>query len=277
MIIQIVRDNFTIPTWLMMGALIQGLLCLLPYRNSALVAPVVLVLTYQIVRTVLISFGVLHNPYMDGVIDGRTVPVFATEKGTREKPADQGVCAIMLAVRSNSPLGMFAPGFKEVGDYFQTMSAELDKQATALGYMGQSQWLSAGDRGVSSEYMSMVYFESSEKLHEYAHGPLHTDAMEWWQRTAKQHKHIAIMHEVFAAPKNSWEGVYINYHPTGLGAARKEATVDGKQVWINPLVKGNGRLTYSKGRMGKPFGNGEWNAFEKTLEEDEKEGLPLNN
>lgn len=195
----------------MLGALLQGLLCLLPYRNIALVAPVILVLTFQTALAVLRAFGVLPNPYMDGVIDGRTVPVYPTEKGTYDKPADKQVCAIVLAVRSNSPLGMLAPGFKEVGDYFTDMCLELDKNPVAHGFLGNSAWLSAGDRGVSSEFMSIVYFDSSDSLHAYAHGPLHTKAMEWWQRTAKEHKHIGIMHEVFAAPKNSWEGIYLNY------------------------------------------------------------------
>ena len=207
---------------------------------------------------------------MDGVIDGRTVPVYPDENGNYEKPADTQVCAIVLAVRSNSPLGMFADGFKEVGDYFESMSKEMDRDPTLHGYLGQSSWLSAADRGVSSEFMSIVYFNSPESLHNYAHGPLHTKAMEWWQRTAEKHKHIGIMHEVFAAPKNSWEGIYVNYHTTGMGATLKEATVDGKKVWMNPLVQAKGQLRYSKGRMGRPFGEKEWMAFENTLSDDKQ-------
>lgn len=253
----------------MLGALIQGLVSLLPYRNITLIMPVVLFLTYKATRSLLMVAGLIKNPLMDGVILGRTAPVFADEQGNHEKAADIGVCAIMLAVRSNHPLGILGSGFKEVGDYFMRMTEELDKDATKHGYLGSSSWLSAADRCVSSEFMSIIYFESSEALHAYAHGPLHTDAMEWWQRTLKQHSHIAIMHEVFNAPKNSWEGVYINYHPTGLAATFKQTTIDdgqgGKQkVWSSPLVEGKGQLRYSKGRMGKGFGETEWPAYEKT-------------
>lgn len=262
---QILRDNFSIPTWLLIGALLQGLLAFLPYRNIALVAPVVTAISFLILRTILMTLGYLRNPYMDGVIDGRTVPVFPDEDGNYEKPADSQVCAIMLAVRSNHPIGMFAPGFKEVGDYFQGMSKELDSDPTITGYLGQSSWLSAADRGVSSEFMSIVYFNSIESLHAYAHGPLHTKAMEWWQRTAQQHKHIGLMHEVFSAPKNSWEGIYVNYHLTGLGATRKEVDLDGQKVWMNPLVQAKGKLRYSKGRMGRPFGDKEWTAFDDAM------------
>ena len=204
---------------------------------------------------------------MDGVINGRTVPVYPDNEGNYEKPAGAEVCAIMLAVRSNHPLGILGDGFKDVGDYFTAMSKELDSDPTIHGYLGQSAWISAADRGVSSEFMSMIYFDSVESLHTYAHGPLHTSAMEWWARTAQKHKHIGIMHEVYAIPKNSWEGVYMNYHPTGMGATVKEATVDGKKVWLNPLVEAKGKLRYSKGRMGRPFGEKEWIAFDNTLPE----------
>lgn len=77
---------------------------------------------------------------------------------------------------------------------------------------------------------------------------------------------MGIMHEVFAAPRHASEGVYVNYHPTGLGATFTEATVKGEKLWMSPLVKGKGPLTYSKGRMGKKFDLGsEWEAFEGTL------------
>lgn len=230
----------------MLGAFIQGLLCLLPYRNIALVAPVCLALVFSIARTLLQAAGILRNPYMDGVIDGRTAVVFPNETGSYEKAGDRQLCTIMLAVRSNHPLGMFADGFKEVGDYFESLCAELDKNASSLGFLGNSSWLYAGERGVSSEFMSIVYFDSPESLHAYAHGPLHTEAMEWWQKTEKKHKHIGIMHEVYASPRTGWEGIYVNYHPTGIGATALEAEVGGKKAWMNPLVQVKGPLRYSK-------------------------------
>ena len=208
---------------------------------------------------------------MDDVIDGRTVPIFPDENGNRDKPGEEQICAIILAQRSNHPLGIFADGYKDVGMYFSKMLAKLEKESTAHGYRGASSWIAAGDRGVSSENMTIIYFDSLESLHAFAHGPLHTEAMEWWAKTVHKLPHIGIMHEVFAVPKNSWEGIYMNYHPTGLGATRKEVSVGGEKGWMNPLVKGKGRLTYSKGRMGRPYSNEkEWVAFENTLGADDK-------
>lgn len=193
---QLVKDNFALSTWLLIGALIQWSISLLPYRNITLITPVLLFLAYKLGRTLLMIFGLIPNTYMDGVIPGRTAIVMPGEKGTQDTEADTSVCAIVLGVRSNSPLGMFAPGYKVLGDYFKAMITQLDETATPSGYLGSSAWLSAADRGVSSELMSIVYFENEEKLHQFAHGPLHTEVMEWWHKTAKEHEHIGIMHEV---------------------------------------------------------------------------------
>lgn len=45
----------------------------------------------------------------------------------------------------------------------------------------------------------------------------------------------------------------------GLGSASKEVTdASGRKTWVNPLVKAKGKLLYSKGRMGRAFGDKEW-------------------
>jgi hypothetical protein len=145
----------------------------------------------------------------------RTVPVYPNEKGTYEKAGDTTVCAILLGVVSNHPLGMLGPGFQEVGDRFEAMVKEMSADATQHGFLGSSAWLNASHRTSSNEFMSILYFVDEDALHAYAHGPMHTKTMEWWHETESKHKHVGIMHEVFACPKKSWEGVYLNYHPTG--------------------------------------------------------------
>ncbi len=265
---QTLRDNFTIPTWLMFGALLQGLLSFLPYRNIMLVAPVALIILYKSAVALLQTFGLLKNPYMDGVIPQRTAILYANAHNQHSTPGGDEVCAILLASRSNHPLGMFAPGFKEVGERFTWMTKEMEKSPTEHGFLGASTWINSGDRGYSSEVMVIIYFESMHHLHTYAHGTRHTETMQWWQANADKLKHVGIMHEVFAAPKHSWEGIYVNYHPTGLGATFKEVEVDGVKKWASPLVEGKGKLTYSKGRMGRKFDEEkEWTAFEKTMGE----------
>ena len=265
-----IRDQFSIPVWLMLGALLQGLFSFLPYRNLLLVAPVALILTYKLLTALLQTLGLLHNPWMDGAIDRRTAILYANEHGEYEKPGDAEVCAIMLAARSNHPLGMLGPGFKGVGDRFTEMTKQMDKDPTKYGYLGSSTWINSSDRSAGNEQMVMMYFRSLADCHAYAHGPMHTEAMQWWQRNEKDMKHVGIMHEIYAAPRHASEGIYVNYHPTGLGATFTEAEVEGKKVWMSPLVKGKGPMMYSKGRMGKAMDEKtEWSAFAKEIENKE--------
>jgi hypothetical protein len=57
---------------------------------------------------------------------------------------------------------------------------------------------------------------------------------------------------------------------SGLGATSKEVTgLDGRREWVNPLVKAKGKLVYSKGRMGRAYGEKEWEAFGATLSSEE--------
>lgn len=132
------RDNFTLQTWLLVGALLQGLLCLLPYRNIALIAPVCVLLAFSIAKTFLMVAGILHNPYMDNVVTERTAILFPDSNGSYSTPGGRELCTIMLAVRSNHPLGILADGYKEVGDYFEKMCAELSRDATKHGFLGNS-------------------------------------------------------------------------------------------------------------------------------------------
>ena len=122
--------------------------------------------------------------------------------------------------------------------------------------MGMSTWLGAGERPTSSEYATFSYRRSIEDIHEFALSPIHRSAWEWWNKTVKEHGHLGIMHEVFEVPKRSgWEGIYVNYHPTGLAATTKVVDegekTEGDQQWVNPVVDARkGPYRSSRGRMG---------------------------
>lgn len=251
----------------MLGALLQGVLGFLPYRNILLIAPVASYVALKVAKQGLQITGLLRNTKMDGLPADRTAILYANEHGEYEKAGDSEVCVIMLAAVSHHPLGIFAPGFKDVGDRFNAMTTELEKNPTKYGYLGSSFWLGSEHTG-GNEQMTMMYFKTLHDCHEFAHGKMHTDTMLWWQQHSHKLKHVGIMHEVFAVPKHASEGVYVNYHPTGMGATFTEANVNGEKMWMSPLVQGKGRLTYSKGRMGRPLNEkNEWTAFEETLGE----------
>lgn len=214
---KVLRDQFAVSTWLLIGALIQGLAHLfLPYRNIVLVLPLILFFTYKIANTALILTGVLPNPLMSNVVPYRTTPIFPNANGVQEKTDSQTICAILLGVVSHHPLGMLGHGFNEVGDRFEAMVQELSADASTHGFLGASAWLNATERTTGNEYAGILYFENEDYLHKYAHGPLHSQAMQWWSADSENLKQVGIMHEVFACPKDGWEGIYLNYHPTGM-------------------------------------------------------------
>src|SRR5690349_3951986 len=141
-----IRDQFNIATWLSIGAVTQAsAYTLLPYRNIVTILPVVLFLAYKITFTACVAAGVIPNPRMATVNPYRTGPIYPDEKGVQERAGDNQMCAILLGVVSNHPLGMLGPGFKRVGKEFDDMVRQMSADATRYGYLGHSAWLNASD------------------------------------------------------------------------------------------------------------------------------------
>lgn len=98
---------------MVMGCVVQsGLSLVLPKGLAAL--PALLLLGWGVLDAMLMSFGLKQNTWMQGVIDGKFSAAFPEPgqgSALEGRPGDNGPGAVMiLGVRSNSPLGMFAPG-----------------------------------------------------------------------------------------------------------------------------------------------------------------------
>jgi hypothetical protein len=170
--VQMIRDQFTITTWLCLGALIQGSLFLAAGRLA--LAPAALVITYKVLLTYAKCVGFVHNDYMDGVITKKFAGALPNESGDfGSKPAADGVAVLLIGARSNSPLGMLGSGYKQLGDLFDGMVRDLDKRSEEYGFLGATSWLNFSDRSTSSELMTVCYFRSVEGIHQFAHDPLH--------------------------------------------------------------------------------------------------------
>jgi heme-degrading monooxygenase HmoA len=96
---------------------------------------------------------------------------------------------------------------------------DLDTHAPSDGFLGGNSWMNTCDRDAGSEIMTLCYFKSHEDLQAFAHSEHHRKVWDWWIGLMKEKKaqHISIAHEVYAAPKGAWEGVYINHVPSMLG------------------------------------------------------------
>jgi hypothetical protein len=97
----LVRDNFTTSTWLLLGAACQSFLLVLPIRPSCALAPALLLLSYRLLRTLLMCVGLIHDPYIEGVIASKTVGVYPSTSNSDKKPSDGEICVILLPARSN--------------------------------------------------------------------------------------------------------------------------------------------------------------------------------
>ncbi|EXK76147.1 hypothetical protein FOQG_19093 [Fusarium oxysporum f. sp. raphani 54005] len=240
------RNNFRTSTWILAGACAQSLLvCLAPHAWS--LAPAAVLLGWRLADTLLMVLGVSKNRYLDDNIPGKWTVHFpdSTTGEFSERPADADVCVIIVAARSNHPLGMFAPNYKTLFEFVNKNVADLEANAPENGYLGMSGWLGAGDRPTGSEAMVVGYFKD-----------------DWWNSIVKDNPHLGIMHEVYMVPKKHWESIYINYHRTGLAATNAaipasvekpgQTKTQEDTIWVAPIVDSrNGVWKSSKGRMGR--------------------------
>lgn len=161
---QTLRDNLKLSTWLLLGALLQGIASLVLPKSYALL-PVVLILLQRALDMILACYGVTHNSHMDDVLPGRFTAQIPGHHGAPPptKPAEHDVAVVLLGLRSNqyvmnqtvmrrggqyglcetdtnpspggvqSPLGMFGPGVKEISMFSKQMVEGLYQNAEEQG------------------------------------------------------------------------------------------------------------------------------------------------
>jgi len=249
----LIRDNFAVSTWLSMGAAVQGLLYLAFGRVGLI--PAFVLLAYKAFITYAMSVGWMHNTSMDGVILKKFSAQFPDETGQYPtKPSDSDVVVLLIGTRSNHPLGIFAPGFRELGGYFTTMAKELELRAEEWGYLGMTSWLNSNDRETSNMFLEVAYFKSVEGLHAFAYSDMHRKGWDWWNKIVKTHPHLTIFHEVYHAPKGHWENIYVNSHPALINSTTTKFVDEetGRDRWASPVVDASkGLLRTSAGRMSR--------------------------
>lgn len=95
----LLRDNFTISTWLLTGATVQTSMLSLPFRLSYAFAPAILLLCYSLIDNLLLCLGVKHNSYMDGVTIGKRAAIHPSAIPKGKDPASEEVCVLLLTAR----------------------------------------------------------------------------------------------------------------------------------------------------------------------------------
>jgi len=257
---QLIRDQFTIQTWLAFGAVAQCLLFLLPIRAIYAVAPAFILLLAKAVDTAMITFNLKPNTYAAGILDTKFTALIPNPDGTFGKKENQSspdkVTVLLLGFRINHPLGPLAPGAQEIVNFFQNMAKDLQAHAPDNGYLGSTTYLNASsDRATKSEIMTTFYFRSLKDSDTFAHSPVHREGWIWWSKVRKQYKHLSISHEVYEAPKGKFENIYENCEPTGFAATSYQITDEkDEKKWISPVVEA------MKGQLAN--GSGRWKAYD---------------
>jgi Domain of unknown function (DUF4188) len=112
---------------------------------------------------------------------------------------------------------MMYPPFKELLVHGRAMFMELEKNAEYYGLLGYSNFYST-DSTTKSISMSVMYFETLDGLHRYAHGSqTHRAGWEWYNEVGAGAKEVSIGHEIYDVPEGKWETIYGNSKPNGFG------------------------------------------------------------
>ncbi|EHY61277.1 hypothetical protein HRR83_008974 [Exophiala dermatitidis] len=254
------RENFSLSTWLLLGALLQSIVVFIVPRLYATI-PLILMLGARVFDAMAVTWGWKKNPMLEGALLHRVSPQIPDEDGNfHEDAAEEKVVVFLLGAKANHPLGIFSPNMNTISGFLTGMISNLDDTAIENGFYGGSNWTNQ-DKNGATEFLFLSYWRSTEDIHKYAYSPLHREAWDWWNKTIKQNDHIGINHEIFEVDRKHWEAIYVNFQPTLLGATtylRKGDKMMGGTVddqWISPLLDARrGKLRSSAGRLGRDPG-----------------------
>lgn len=121
--------NLSVSSIMLLGALFQTILFLLPISKLLTLTPAITVLLYRLISAYAVSYGYLPNPYLKNAIIGKTAVQFPDLDGKFGEPGSQKITIFLLGAKSNHPLGILAPDFRQVSIYMGEMLTELDGEA----------------------------------------------------------------------------------------------------------------------------------------------------
>jgi hypothetical protein len=241
----VIKANLNTTSWLVIGAMLfQGLSMILTRRIATLLA--FAALFAKIVPVILLTTGKIPNEELKNVNPGKTTVLFPKPDGSKGTPSGRGFALLILGIKVSHPLGVFSPGAKETGDFFQALVKDLNQRKKENGYLGGGS--NMGDHGI----FLTGYFESMEALHNFAHGAMHRDAWNWWNKNVVNMPHIGVYHEAYDIPANHWEAVYLQTPSLGLG--KSLTFLEGGQSADIIADARKGVWRSSAGRMGREEG-----------------------
>ncbi|KAI4129406.1 MAG: hypothetical protein LQ338_002246 [Usnochroma carphineum] len=271
-------------TWLLIGGCLQCLLALvLPLRLIILLAA--LLLAIRLALSTRKTDKPLQSalPFQRDIRKGRWTAQIPHEDGSVvQRGSETEVVVFVVGASSSqyassllefqsaglgeltpdySPMKLQTPEFKQLTQYFRGMWDEVESDRQKWGFLGRSSPLVGSTPAASTTVITLSYWKNLASLHDFALSPAHRAGWNWWNRTIKDHGHMGIMHEVYAAPKGHWENIYVNFRPFGMGqmqfvdvdaGAEEEGNGVPKERLKGPLIEAKGgRWGSMVGRMSR--------------------------
>ncbi|CAI6336691.1 unnamed protein product [Periconia digitata] len=253
------HSDFSLPTWLSLGALFQVIMSFwLPPRVSALLP--LGWLAYRFLKSAsdmnrLDLTG--KEGYSMGITPGLLTTKFDEPVGDQKTKTNDGVVLFLLSARYNHPFGKLAPGFAEIDIVFKDMFREAEKEKAKYSYLGSSDVLFDMSDKQSTTVVFLTYWKDLAGLQEFAQGPSHR--VGWNAYNQGHFPYMGIMHETYHAPKGHWETIYHNMRPFGMAGTSyipvgKEGETEGVKLGMQLVPKPKGSSMMS--RMRKVKGEG---------------------
>lgn len=250
----LLKDQFSITTWLSFGAVIQTIL-FLTVKPSYATLPVIGFAIWTI-GSLLRSVST-PNTADPNITYHKTTALLPSSTGEhRSGTSGEKIAVLHLALKNYSPLGPLSPAYRKMIEFAPTMMAELDSPAgrEKYGFLGSDTYLQTSSpvSTSASTLMFIMYFRSLEGVHTYSQSELHRKGWDWYHNSTKgegmANKTLGIMHEVFEAPAGKWETVHVNMEKVGLSRAsvrldngsQVETLVDARKA---PLATAKGRIS----------------------------------
>jgi hypothetical protein len=214
--------DYSISTWLFLGATLQCILLAILPRNIALLPPITLLL-FRMLRGYLTAIGKLSNQVASNTTHGRQTWQIPSADNTLATTGSQSsIVVLVLAASWSHPNGRFSPGSSTMGAYMSSMWTDASSNRSKYGFLGNTPPLSTQEdpsrpdsQGKTEVYIS--YWKTLEGLHKFAHGNAHMKGQLWWEKGAmEEFPHLGVMHEVYEVPAGAWENVFHNYQPFGI-------------------------------------------------------------
>ncbi|KAF2821383.1 hypothetical protein CC86DRAFT_459045 [Ophiobolus disseminans] len=256
--------DYTVSTWLTLGALLQCILVALLPRNVALLPPIAIFMV-RFIRGYLIAKGALPNPVTKEVTHGRQTWQIPSADGTVATTGSrESIVVLVLSASFSHPNGRYSPGSKTMNDYFVAMWLDAQENREKYGYLGNTPALYTQDDGTrqdtkGSTAVYLSYWKSLEGLHRFAHAGPHMKGQLWWENGAMNNfPHLGVSHEVYEVPAGNWENVYHNFRPFGITNTEYPVPVineeSGKESvqWVSGLRSADGKdWKNMQSRMGR--------------------------